>query len=131
MLSIAGLGFLLGMQHALEADHDAAVAGLTGGNSSSRQIMAHGATWGIGHALTLVTFGGLVLLFGFQVNDGVAHWFAFAVESVLGMVMLTGTIVFPASIAIRNMPNLGLVVRTMIGIVTIVIGAQVMVENWV
>ena len=57
------------MQHALEADHIAAVASLTSGEMSSRRAIVHGATWGLGHTLSLLIFGGAVLLFGLQLSE--------------------------------------------------------------
>lgn len=56
MTGILLLGFLLGMRHALEADHLAAVAALTTQTKSLRQAVQHGAVWGLGHTLTLFAF---------------------------------------------------------------------------
>jgi ABC-type nickel/cobalt efflux system permease component RcnA len=51
--SILVLGFLLGMRHALEADHIAAVATLATRIQSARQAVLQGAVWGLGHTITL------------------------------------------------------------------------------
>jgi hypothetical protein len=51
--SILLLGFLLGMRHALEADHIAAVATLATRSRSARQAVLQGAVWGLGHTITL------------------------------------------------------------------------------
>jgi ABC-type nickel/cobalt efflux system permease component RcnA len=83
LLSLFGLGFLLGMQHALEVDHIAALASLTTGEGSSKRVMALGATWGLGHASTLLLFGGAVLFFGFQLDEQIAGWLEFAVGGML------------------------------------------------
>jgi high-affinity nickel permease len=64
MLSVLALGCVIGMQHALEADHVAAVASLAGEERSLRRMVRHGAIWGAGHALTLCAFAGAVLLLG-------------------------------------------------------------------
>lgn len=61
MFSMLLLGLLLGMKHAMEADHVAAVAALATGGRSVRQTMRLGAVWGLGHTLTLLLFGGIVL----------------------------------------------------------------------
>jgi high-affinity nickel permease len=58
MFGILGLGFLLGLQHALEADHVAAVSSIAARRSHVGDIVKHGLTWGIGHTLTLLAFGG-------------------------------------------------------------------------
>ena len=53
MLAFLCLGFLIGLRHALEADHVAAVVSLsTRGGGIARQA-AQGALWGLGHTLTL------------------------------------------------------------------------------
>jgi ABC-type nickel/cobalt efflux system permease component RcnA len=60
--SILLLGFVIGMQHAFEADHLAAVSALVGRERSARHISRHGLLWGVGHSLSLGLLGGLVLL---------------------------------------------------------------------
>src|SRR4051812_16893062 len=59
MFAIAGLGFLLGMQHALEADHIAAVSSIAARRTHVGDIVKHGLTWGLGHTLTLFAFAGV------------------------------------------------------------------------
>ena len=51
-ISILFIGFLLGMKHATEADHLAAVATLATQQSSFAQTMVQGAAWGVGHTAT-------------------------------------------------------------------------------
>jgi ABC-type nickel/cobalt efflux system permease component RcnA len=51
--SILVLGFLLGMRHALEADHIAAVATLATRSRSARQAILQGVVWGLGHTVSL------------------------------------------------------------------------------
>lgn len=61
-LSLLVLGFLIGMRHAVEADHVAAVASLATKNTSLRDTIKHGAVWGLGHTITLFMFGSIALL---------------------------------------------------------------------
>jgi ABC-type nickel/cobalt efflux system permease component RcnA len=63
-LSILFVGLLLGMQHATEADHLAAVATLATRQTGWRQAWRQGACWGLGHTLTLLAFAGVVLALG-------------------------------------------------------------------
>lgn len=58
----AGLGAMLGMRHALEPDHLAAVSTLMTGERSSAKAAWLGAWWGLGHTLTLFAAGALLLL---------------------------------------------------------------------
>jgi high-affinity nickel-transport protein len=56
-----GLGFLLGLTHALDADHVAAVGTLVSESSRLRRSSLLGASWGVGHAASLLAAGLLVL----------------------------------------------------------------------
>ena len=58
----AGLGALLGMRHALEPDHLAAVSTLMTGERSSAKAAWLGAWWGLGHTLTLFATGALLVV---------------------------------------------------------------------
>ncbi len=58
------LGCLVGMQHALEADHLAAVAAMTTGRTSRKALVLRGSVWGLGHTITLLSICGLLLVFG-------------------------------------------------------------------
>ncbi len=62
MLSLLFIGFLIGMRHALEADHVAAVATLATNTNSLKSAVKHGAVWGMGHTITLFLFGSIVIL---------------------------------------------------------------------
>lgn len=72
MFGILGLGFLLGMQHAMEADHVAAVSSLAARKTDIRDIIKHGLTWGLGHTLTLFAFAGAAILLGRAIPEHVA-----------------------------------------------------------
>ena len=85
MFGILGLGFLLGMQHALEADHIAAVSSIATRRSHVTDIVKHGLTWGLGHTLTLFAFAGAAILLGRAIPDHVAR----PLETAVG-VMLVG-----------------------------------------
>jgi ABC-type nickel/cobalt efflux system permease component RcnA len=56
---------LLGLRHATDPDHIAAITTLvaSGGERARRRAAELGAWWGLGHALTLVLFGVPILLF--------------------------------------------------------------------
>jgi len=59
----AGFGSLLGVRHALEPDHLAAVSTLITGERSSAKAAWLGACWGLGHTLTLFAAGAVLVLF--------------------------------------------------------------------
>lgn len=84
MLSILAVGFFIGMSHALEADHLAAMAAMSGDRTGGkRKMMVRGAFWGAGHTITLFMLGGLVLVFGFVLTDTNAARLEFAVGLML------------------------------------------------
>lgn len=83
MLSVLVLGFLIGLQHATEADHLAAVASLSTDARSLREAATLGMVWGLGHTTTLVICGGAVLLAGRVIPDKVAQGLEFAVGVML------------------------------------------------
>jgi hypothetical protein len=59
----SGLGSLLGVRHAFEPDHLAAVTTLVSRERSSFRAALLGAWWGIGHTLALIVVGaGLVIV---------------------------------------------------------------------
>lgn len=62
------LGFVIGMAHALEADHLAAVSAMLNGKSSRRSMIARGAVWGLGHTLSLFVVCSVVVLFGLTIT---------------------------------------------------------------
>jgi len=84
MFGILGLGFLLGMQHALEADHIAAVSSIAARRSEVGDIVRHGLTWGFGHTLTLFIFAGAALLLGLAVPEGLAR----PLETAVGIMLV-------------------------------------------
>ena len=83
MIPVLILGFLLGLQHATEADHLAAVASLVAGRKNLRNILGHGLMWGLGHALALGSFAVLVLLLRGHVPARVADGMETAVGAML------------------------------------------------
>ena len=79
MLTWVLFGFLLGLQHALEADHIATVASIAADKRGIARIVRHGALWGMGHALTLGAFGGAVYALELTLSDRLASGLEFAV----------------------------------------------------
>lgn len=84
MFGILTLGLLLGLQHAMEADHLAAVASLTARDHSLRDAARQGTAWGLGHSLTLLLVGGGVLL----IDGLIGQQTALLLESVVGLMLI-------------------------------------------
>ena len=93
LLALAGFGFLLGMRHATDADHVIAVATILNRSKRFIDTTLIGALWGLGHTITVVIVG--VLIIGFNVvippPVGLAMEFAVALMLIgLGILNLTG-----------------------------------------
>ena len=78
------LGLLLGMRHALDADHLAAVATLVTRSRSVGHTVLQGVAWGAGHTLTLLLFGGAVLVLGLVLPEPAAA----ALELAVGVMLV-------------------------------------------
>ncbi len=83
MTSLLLLGFLIGMRHALDADHLAAVATIASQQQSIKSSIRHGAVWGLGHTITLFLFGSLVILMDTVIPQQLAEYLEMAVGVML------------------------------------------------
>jgi len=77
------LGLLIGMRHALEADHVAAVVSLTKQKHSLSYTIKQGAVWGIGHTITLFLFGSIVIFMDTVIPEHLASRLEIAVGVML------------------------------------------------
>ena len=82
--SILLIGLLLGMRHATEADHLAAVATLATRQNSIAHTLRQGIAWGIGHTLTLMLFAGVVFAFGQVIPPNLER----ALETAVGIMLV-------------------------------------------
>jgi high-affinity nickel-transport protein len=58
------VGAVVGFRHASDADHVVAVGAIASRERSLAAALGVGASWGLGHALTLLVVGGAILAFG-------------------------------------------------------------------
>jgi ABC-type nickel/cobalt efflux system permease component RcnA len=84
MKTVLLLGLLMGMRHALEADHLAADASLATRSRGVRGTVFQGAVWGLGHTLTLALVGGLCLWLDAAVPERLAR----ILETAVGLMLL-------------------------------------------
>lgn len=83
MLNLLLLGLFLGLRHALEADHVAAVASLSNNKQSLRHSLKQGAAWGVGHTITLFLFGFIVIFMDTVMPEHLANKLELAVGVML------------------------------------------------
>ncbi len=80
-------GMLIGMRHAMDADHVAAVASLVSRKQSLTTAIRQGGVWGLGHTITLLLFGSIVIFIDTVIPESVAKGLEMAVG---GMLVLLG-----------------------------------------
>jgi high-affinity nickel-transport protein len=96
LLSVLGLGLLLGMRHATDPDHVVAVTTIVTHQRSLARAARTGALWGLGHTATILLAGGAIIALKLQVSDipprvGLSLELAVAVMLiVLGLLTLAG-----------------------------------------
>lgn len=83
LLTSSGLGSLLGVRHALEPDHLAAVSTLVSRERSSVRAALLGAWWGLGHTLALVLVGALLIVLRREMPPVLADLFELGVAFML------------------------------------------------
>jgi high-affinity nickel-transport protein len=93
-LSMAFLGFLLGMRHATDPDHVVAVTTIVSRERRVSRAGGIGILWGVGHTITILLVGGGILLFNVVIPPriGLAMEFSVAVMLVLLGVLSLGRI---------------------------------------
>lgn len=84
LTSLLLLGLVIGMQHAFEADHLAAISTLVSRDRGLGEMGRHGAIWGLGHTLALVAICSVVLLSPWRLPAG----FEPALELAVGIVLV-------------------------------------------
>jgi hypothetical protein len=83
-LTVLGLGFILGLRHALDADHLAAVSTVLAERPSWRASGLVGLSWGIGHTLVLLFVGVIVLVLRVPIPEPLA----IAAEGLVGLMLV-------------------------------------------
>lgn len=83
-LTLLSLGFMLGLRHALDSDHVAAVSTVLTQRPSLKAAGLIGFSWGIGHTLMLLLVGLIVLWFRVPVPELVAQ----VAEGAVGVMLV-------------------------------------------
>jgi hypothetical protein len=83
LVTSSGLGSLLGMRHALEPDHLAAVSTLVTGEKSGAKAAFLGVCWGLGHTLSLVAIGAVLVVLRTEMPPSAADAFELGVALML------------------------------------------------
>ncbi len=95
LASLVLLGFVLGMRHATDPDHVIAVTTIVSRQQRIGPAALIGVLWGIGHTLTIVAVGGVIILFGVVIPPRVGLTLELSVALMLvllGAVNLVGIV---------------------------------------
>lgn len=90
---LLGVGFGLGLMHALDADHVLAMSTLNNKSVSPRKVMASCLHWSLGHGAVLLLSGALLFGIGYSVPEAATAFFEYAVGIfliVIGLYVLWG-----------------------------------------
>jgi high-affinity nickel-transport protein len=83
LLSLLAVGFFLGVRHATDADHVVAIATIVTRERRMSAAAAIGVLWGVGHGLTILLVGCLIILFGVVIPPRIGLAMEFAVGIML------------------------------------------------
>lgn len=83
LVFLLGSGLVLGLKHALDADHIAAVSTMVTQTKSMKKSAVAGLLWGLGHTLALLAAGAVVLFAKKSIPTMLTLVFEFAVGLVL------------------------------------------------
>lgn len=86
--AILGFGFLLGLKHATEADHLAAVSTIVTERRSLWSSALVGGLWGLGHTISLTLAGIFVLVLNFEISERAETALEFCVGIMLTLLGL-------------------------------------------
>ena len=78
-----GLGFVLGLRHALDPDHIAAVSTIVSEHKTMAKSALVGAFWGMGHTASLLIAALAVIALRLEITGAAAQWMEFAVAVML------------------------------------------------
>jgi high-affinity nickel-transport protein len=93
LMTVIGVGFLLGIRHATDPDHVIAVTTIVSRQRSIRHAGLIGILWGIGHTITILLVGAAIILFNLAIPPRVGLAMELAVGLMLillGVLNLTG-----------------------------------------
>jgi high-affinity nickel-transport protein len=83
LAAVLALGFFLGIRHATDADHVVAVSTIVSRRRTLRAAAPIGMLWGIGHTLTILLVGGVIILFGIVIPPRLGLGMEFSVAIML------------------------------------------------
>lgn len=96
-LAVLGVGLAFGLKHATEVDHIVAVSAIVSEHRGLWRSAIVGALWGVGHTVSLIAVGVVVLALRVAIPEWVSSWLEFGVA-----LMIVGLGVSALLRALRN-----------------------------
>ncbi len=84
LIAALGLGFVLGLRHALDADHLVAVSAFVSQDRGLLRACLRGTFWGLGHTVALLAAGAAVFAFKLRISPEVEH----GLETAVGLALM-------------------------------------------
>ncbi len=81
--AVLGLGLVFGLKHATEVDHVVAVSTIVSEHRKLSRAALVGGLWGVGHTVSLLIVGAIVLALRIAIPERVANWFEFGVALMI------------------------------------------------
>src|SRR5687768_11975471 len=81
--TVLAAGFVIGLRHALDADHLAAVSAIVSDRKSIWSSSIVGGLWGVGHTISLFVIGSLVILLKVKISETAEAYLEAAVGVML------------------------------------------------
>ncbi len=77
------VGFALGLRHATDADHVAAIGAMLRATPTLRGALRTGALWGLGHSVTVLAVGAAMVVAGLRFSPGALRTMELVVAAML------------------------------------------------
>lgn len=93
--TMLGLGFMLGLRHATDADHVVAVSTIVSRSKTLRSAVLVAMLWGLGHTVTILLVGGSIVVFNLVISPSMETVLELCVATmllVLGAINLYGAV---------------------------------------
>lgn len=84
LITILGLGFLLGIRHATDADHVVAISAIVTKQKNIKSSTMIGALWGIGHSAMVTIVGIAIIFFSLNISEQTGK----ILESIVGIMLV-------------------------------------------
>src|SRR2546421_503867 len=138
IVSLLALGFVLGLKHAVDADHLAAVSTIASERRSLFRSSLVGALWGLGHTLALMVAGIAVIVLHFQISQrttqalefcvGLMHIVVFGIGSIGGMMVMSTLFALPARFTANRFSRTNFALRGLAGLFSLSFGLFMVYE---